>query len=213
LCRRALLDHPAVHHAGDAVGRGHRAEAVGDHEDGPALAQPPDRLHDRGLRREVELCGGLVEDEDRRVLEPGPGEGETLGLATGQTLAPLAKHPLLPVATRKPSRLTIACASVTHRARVRTRLSRTVSNARTWHCSSEVRCAGRYAPSRQASASACASRLSVFTRRLRCRLARTSSERQRAAERRGDDAPLAIRRSSCSGTGEGPAPNRDDAAE
>jgi len=48
------------------------------------------------------------------------------------------KCPLLPVGTRKPSRLTIACASVTHRARVRTRLSRTVSNARTWRCSSEV---------------------------------------------------------------------------
>jgi len=83
-------------------------------------------------------------------------------LSQPQTLHPLPETPAAARRPRTPSRLKIACDSVTNRARDRTRLSRTVCSARTWHCSSEVRCAGRYAPSLHASASARASRLSVF---------------------------------------------------
>src|SRR5713226_6659479 len=54
-----------------------------------------------------------------------------------------------------------------YRLRVCTSDSRTESCARTCRCRSEVRCAGRYAPSLQASASVRASRRSVFTLRLR----------------------------------------------
>src|SRR5215813_9305446 len=54
-----------------------------------------------------------------------------------------------------------------YRVLVLTSPSRTASSARTRLYSSEVRCARRYAPRRQASANVRASRRSVFTRLLR----------------------------------------------
>ena len=54
------------------------------------------------------------------------------------------------------------------RVRVCTSASRTATWARSARLASEFRCAGRYAPSSQASRRARASRRSVFTLRLRC---------------------------------------------
>ncbi len=49
-----------------------------------------------GLGREVELRRRLVEDEHRRVLQEGPGEGHALGLSAGEALAAFAHRRLEP---------------------------------------------------------------------------------------------------------------------
>ena len=70
---RALIHDLSVGHDHDAVGIDHGAQAVGDDEDGPPVAQGADGLVDLGLRVRVDLAGGLVEDEDRRVAPGSPG--------------------------------------------------------------------------------------------------------------------------------------------
>jgi hypothetical protein len=54
---------------------------VGDHEGGALVHQPGHRLHDHGLRPRVHGARGLVEDEDRGVLEECPGQRYALALA------------------------------------------------------------------------------------------------------------------------------------
>src|SRR5215218_4984754 len=73
LVRWAGLDDPAVLDHGDLVGLDHGGEPVGDHDGRPSLAQPPHRLGDPGLGGHVETAGRLVQDEQGRVGQPGPG--------------------------------------------------------------------------------------------------------------------------------------------
>jgi len=56
-------------------------KAVSDHEGGAPTHQSGHRLHDHGLRLRVHGAGGLIEDEDRGVLEEGPGQRDALALA------------------------------------------------------------------------------------------------------------------------------------
>ena len=64
---RAALHDPAVVDDEDLVGAAHRREAVGDHDRGPALQRPVERLLDGELRLGVEVGRGLVEDDDARA--------------------------------------------------------------------------------------------------------------------------------------------------
>ena len=54
------------------------------------LAQPVERPLDAGFRLDVERAGGLVEDQDRRVLQDGAGDGDALALAARERGAALA---------------------------------------------------------------------------------------------------------------------------
>ena len=68
-----------------------RRQPMGDDERGAALHQPVERrLHQR-LALRVERGGRLVEQQDRRVLQDGAGDGEALALAAGQRDAALAE--------------------------------------------------------------------------------------------------------------------------
>ena len=49
-----------------------------------------ERLLDRRLDLRIERRGGLVEDQDRRVLQDHPGDGDPLALAAGELDAALA---------------------------------------------------------------------------------------------------------------------------
>ena len=49
----------------------------------------------RGFGLHVERAGGLVEDQDRRVLQDGAGDGDALALAARQRGAALADHELV----------------------------------------------------------------------------------------------------------------------
>ena len=76
-----------MHH--DAVGVAGGLQAVGDQDGGAAPGDQPHRLLHPGLGGEVEVGGRLVEQEDRRVDELGPGEGDQLALPGRQRAAPL----------------------------------------------------------------------------------------------------------------------------
>ena len=49
-------------------------------------------LLDGLLAFQVDLAGGLVEDQDGRVAEDGPGQGDPLPLAAGEPAAERADH-------------------------------------------------------------------------------------------------------------------------
>src|SRR5580765_6257268 len=80
----ALLDHAAALEGDDAVGALDRREPVRDHEAGAALHQRLERLLHQALGFRVECRGGLVEDEDRRVLVDRARDREALALAAGE---------------------------------------------------------------------------------------------------------------------------------
>ena len=80
---RALLDDPPVAHHEDHVRVADRRQPMGDDERGPALHQRLHRALDEDLGPRVHRRGRLVEDEDRRVGEERPGDGQQLLLARG----------------------------------------------------------------------------------------------------------------------------------
>src|SRR5690606_15196818 len=86
----SFLDDAAAVDDIDAVGVLHRRQAVGDHQGGAAVHQPLQRrLHD-GFALGVQRAGRLVQQQDRRVLQEGAGDGDALALAAGQAGARLA---------------------------------------------------------------------------------------------------------------------------
>ena len=54
-------------------------------------------LLDRLLALQVDLAGGLVEDQDGRVAEDRPGQGDSLPLAAGEPAAQRPGHGLVAV--------------------------------------------------------------------------------------------------------------------
>ena len=87
----SLLDDAAVLHGNDDVGVADGGEAMGDDECGAVGHEPGERPADRHLVDGIEMARRLVEDEDRRVLEEGAGNGDTLALAAGKASATLSK--------------------------------------------------------------------------------------------------------------------------
>src|SRR5208283_2522729 len=69
-----LGDGSAIEHE-DAVGMANRAQAVGDDKRGAAMEQSGQALLDQALALGIEITGGLVEYEDARIGEHGPGDG------------------------------------------------------------------------------------------------------------------------------------------
>ena len=62
---------------------------MGDDQRGAATHQFSDRLHDRLLRRGIEGGSRLIKEEDRGVLEEGPGDPDALALADAEMPSPL----------------------------------------------------------------------------------------------------------------------------
>ena len=73
------------------------AQAVGDDERGAALEQAGQALLDQSLALAVEVAGGLVEDQDARVGQQRPGDGQPLALAAAEPHAALADERLVAV--------------------------------------------------------------------------------------------------------------------
>ena len=60
---------------------------VRDHDDGAALVvQPVEELQDLGRGREVEVAGGLVDEQHFGVADERPGDGHALHLAAGELI-------------------------------------------------------------------------------------------------------------------------------
>ena len=51
---------------------------------GPRLRVDAERIHHRGLVLVVERTGGLVDQQDRRRLQQGPGDADPLALPAGE---------------------------------------------------------------------------------------------------------------------------------
>jgi hypothetical protein len=61
-----------------------------DHDRGPAGQQPAQALFDPRLGPDVDVRCRLVEDEDARVGNGRPREGDQLPLTCGQVAAPVS---------------------------------------------------------------------------------------------------------------------------
>src|SRR5690606_349155 len=83
------LDDAALIEDEDPVGVGNRRQAVRDDERRPSTAESIESALDLVLGLGVERARRLVEDEDGRLLEDGPCDGDALALAAGQGSAPL----------------------------------------------------------------------------------------------------------------------------
>ena len=81
---RAHVDDLAVFHGHDAVGQREGGQAVGDEDDGAVADEGLQRLLDRLLALQVDLAGGLIEDQDGGVAEIGAGQGDPLPLSAGE---------------------------------------------------------------------------------------------------------------------------------
>ena len=88
---RSLLDDAPVVEHHDEIRVADRREPVGDHERCPPGHEALERVEDHGLGLRVDRGGGLVEDEDRRVLDEGAGDADALALASGELCATLAE--------------------------------------------------------------------------------------------------------------------------
>ena len=85
----AFLDDAAFVEHGDPMGEAHGGQAVGDQDDGATLREIGERLLDDVLALRVEIGGGLVQDEDRGILQERPREGDPLSLPPGELHAAL----------------------------------------------------------------------------------------------------------------------------
>ena len=84
------VDDPAVVDHDDAVGEPQGRAAVGDEDRGAVGHERAQRVVDGLLGRGVDGRGGVVEHEDARVGDDGPGQGDALALAARQREAALA---------------------------------------------------------------------------------------------------------------------------
>ena len=66
------------------------AQAVGNDKGGPTFHQPVDGFHDPAFGDGIDGAGGFIQNEDRGILEEGPGQGNTLALSSGEAHAPIA---------------------------------------------------------------------------------------------------------------------------
>jgi hypothetical protein len=96
----AQLQQPAIVEHGDAVGGTDGGEPVCHHHRGAAAHQARQRLLYEALGLVVERRGGLVQDEDGRVLEDGAGDGHALALAARQARATVAHDGVVAVRQR-----------------------------------------------------------------------------------------------------------------
>ncbi len=92
---RAGLDDPAVVEDQDAVGVAQGGQAMGDQDDGAVGPGGIDGFLDEPFAGVVQRRGPLVEDQDRRVLEEDPGQGDPLPLTAGEVLAALGDAGLI----------------------------------------------------------------------------------------------------------------------
>ena len=80
----AGFDDAALLHDQDAVGVSDRIETMGDDDGGAADEQAIQGILDEAFALGVEVGGGLVEDEQGRVRQHGPGDGDALTLTAGE---------------------------------------------------------------------------------------------------------------------------------
>jgi hypothetical protein len=80
----APLGNAALMQQKDLVHALEAADPVGYQQQAAPLGPPQDLLHHGLFGVGIESLGGFVEDQDRRLLEQGAGDGQTAYLAAGE---------------------------------------------------------------------------------------------------------------------------------
>ena len=88
----ASLDRAAGIHDHDLVGGIGQRKAVGDDQHGAASKQPGQRIADQRLAPGIQAGRDFIQDEDRRILQERPSDGQTLPLPAAQPGALLAQR-------------------------------------------------------------------------------------------------------------------------
>src|SRR6202171_5883365 len=85
------FDDPSVAHHQDSIGVGGGVRVMGCQDGGLPLlvAARPDQLEDVVPGIEVQVSGGLISHDDRRLVQPPPGEPHALLLAARDLLRPM----------------------------------------------------------------------------------------------------------------------------
>ena len=99
LVRALLHDLPVVNDE-NLIRLLDRCQPVCDGDDGFAAHQRRERLLDQMFVFGVDAGGGFVQDDDRRVLEDGTGNGDALPLTAGERAAALADNRVVAVRQR-----------------------------------------------------------------------------------------------------------------
>ena len=92
-----LLDDVALFHKQNGVRVPDGGQAVGNDEAGAPPHEPLHGLADLHLGAGVYAGGGLVQDQDGRVAQEHPGDGEQLPLAGGQVAGLVVQHRVIAV--------------------------------------------------------------------------------------------------------------------
>ena len=92
-----MFDDSSFLDDGDGFGVADGAQAVSDDHGGPISHDPVERFLDDVLGLGVQRAGRFVEEENSRVLEDRPGNGDPLLLAAGELSPVLAHHRVEPV--------------------------------------------------------------------------------------------------------------------
>ena len=73
------------------------AQAVGDDNAGAFCHDPLERLLDESLRFTVETAGGFIQNENARILQDHPREGDALFFSAAQSVAAFADHRIIAI--------------------------------------------------------------------------------------------------------------------
>jgi len=88
-----FLDNAAFAEHDRAVGEEHGRETLPGEQNGATCHRGAQVRYEEALGLGVDRGGGLVEDQDARIVQEGAGDGDALPLAAGDGLAALAGAP------------------------------------------------------------------------------------------------------------------------
>ena len=88
----ALFHHLALVHDHDPIGLEHGGQTVGDNQGGTAYHGLFQGLLDETLILRIQGTGGLVQQQDGRIADQGPGNGQTLALAALEASGPFPQR-------------------------------------------------------------------------------------------------------------------------
>ena len=90
LCRRSLFCYCSIFEHHNLICTGNRAHPVSDDEDGFVFNKPGQSLLNGSFVLHIQAGGGLVQQDDGRILQEGTGDRNALTLAAGKGAAVLA---------------------------------------------------------------------------------------------------------------------------
>ncbi len=89
LIRSALLRYDAILQHNNLVCTCHGTHPVSDDENGLVFDEAGQSLLNRRFVLNIQTCGGLIQQDDGRILQEGAGDGNALTLAAGKSTAVL----------------------------------------------------------------------------------------------------------------------------